>query len=140
MGTDIYLFFSLMLLIFVFFFCYRFNENDETPDDPNLFHFPLTNESSVDVMIQQFGKANIVTDDGDMPVGADYINHWAHKDHPLVLLDHVQLSNINTTEMMNRNDDQVLCDCCVRPILTDPFYGCVQCKYFLHTFCAKLPL
>lgn len=91
-------------------------------------------------MIQQFGKANIVTDDGDMLVGADYINHWAHKDHPLVLLDHVQLSNINTTEMMNRNDDQVLCDCCVRPILTDPFYGCAQCKFFVHTFCAELPL
>lgn len=37
-------------------------------------------------------------------------------------------------------DNQILCDGCVQPILTDPFYCCVHCDFYLHRFCAMLPL
>lgn len=100
---------------------------------------------NIDLMMQQFGEVNmglmmlqnIHKRMGTMPVTVDLINfaHWAHKDHPLVRSDQLQMnSNINTTEI------QMLCDGCVRPILTDPFYGCAQCKFFLHAYCAELPL
>ncbi|XP_017633802.1 uncharacterized protein LOC108476186 [Gossypium arboreum] len=35
-------------------------------------------------------------------------------------------------------DDDSQCDGCTRPIST-PFYGCEQCKFFLHKDCAELP-
>ncbi|MFQ6658536.1 hypothetical protein Gotur_027761, partial [Gossypium turneri] len=35
-------------------------------------------------------------------------------------------------------DDDGQCDGCTRPIST-PFYGCEQCKFFLHKDCAELP-
>lgn len=100
-------------------------------DESNTVHFPLT-----DAIERQFIKAISLTD--DTAIAPDYINHWAHKDHPLVLSD--QLKKNNTIEMVNRDDDQILlCDGCVRPILIDQFYGCVQCNFFLHRVCAELP-
>lgn len=33
----------------------------------------------------------------------------------------------------------MLCDCCIRPLTSAPFYGCSQCSFFLHTSCTELP-
>lgn len=92
-------------------------------------HFPLPVESSRDSIVQQFVKTISLSD--DTSIAPDHINHWASKDHPLVLLN--QLKWNNTT------DDQIFCDGCVRPLSSDPYYGCVQCKFYLHRICAELP-
>ncbi|XP_052882356.1 uncharacterized protein LOC108475310 [Gossypium arboreum] len=46
--------------------------------------------------------------------------------------------NLRLTFSGKTKDDDSQCDGCMRPIST-PFYGCEQCKFFLHKDCAKLP-
>nr|XP_017234223.1 PREDICTED: uncharacterized protein LOC108208223 isoform X2 [Daucus carota subsp. sativus] len=63
--------------------------------------------------------------------------HWSHPDHPLELFQFI----------INEHDDDdnttiLICDGCTQPItVTHPsYYGCTQCKFFLHSVCAtKLP-
>ncbi|XP_059430968.1 uncharacterized protein LOC132164468 [Corylus avellana] len=46
--------------------------------------------------------------------------------------------------ILTRNQLEVhhnkLCEGCIQPIITAPFYSCEQCNYFLHSACARLPL
>ena len=80
---------------------------------------------------------DIVKHDGEM------LNHSSHQ-HPLILFD-TQTSLAN--EVVSLHDPmkkiQVLCDGCVKPITTVPFYKCSQsnqhCDFILHEWCAKLP-
>ncbi|KAL4613932.1 hypothetical protein ACB092_07G018300 [Castanea dentata] len=55
---------------------------------------------------------------------ATEIKHFSHKHH-LKLTDEVPNNKI--------------CDGCVRAILTPSFYSCVNCSFFLHISCTKLP-
>ena len=55
---------------------------------------------------------------------ATEIKHFSHK-HDLKLIDEVPNNKI--------------CDGCVRAILTPSFYSCVDCSFFLHISCTKLP-
>ena len=55
---------------------------------------------------------------------ATEIKHFSHK-HDLKLIDEVPNNKI--------------CDGCVRAILTPSFYNCVDCIFFLHISCTKLP-
>lgn len=85
------------------------HENDEAYDrdhldKSNLVHFPLPVESSRHSIVQLLVKTISLTD--DTSIAPHHINHWAHKDHPLVLLD--QLKWNNTT------DDHIFCYSCVR--------------------------
>ena len=55
---------------------------------------------------------------------ATEIEHFSHE-HDLKLIDEVPNNKI--------------CDGCVRAILTPSFYSCVDCSFFLHISCIKLP-
>nr|XP_043623608.1 uncharacterized protein LOC122595330 [Erigeron canadensis] len=66
------------------------------------------------------------------------LQHFSHK-HPLELL----ISDVKLTSLHNpMNRVKVLCNVCVRPITTTPFYRCSQeneCSNFvLHEWCARL--
>ncbi|KAJ0477526.1 putative chromatin regulator PHD family [Helianthus annuus] len=74
----------------------------------------------------------------------DIFNHSSHQ-HPLILFDKqtsVGKKPVSLHDPMKRV--QLLCDGCVKPIMTVPFYVCChyvdeQCCLVLHEWCAKLP-
>ncbi|AAF27003.1 hypothetical protein [Arabidopsis thaliana] len=57
------------------------------------------------------------------------IIHFSHEEHSLRLGGD---DNVTGYEKM-------LCDACITPISSDPFFKCVQCEFFLHKECASLP-
>jgi len=63
----------------------------------------------------------------DQKVGPREIKHFSHPQHHLILTDEKLM-------------DDTRCEGCMHMIIDAPFYGCVQCNFFLHNRCAKLPL
>lgn len=111
------------------------NEND----DSDVVHLPAADESSVNLLGEQFvkGMSTLYNNNNNISSSRKSIKHWTHDEHHLQLM---KISELN----YQKDDDKILlqCDGCVKPIRTDddhPFYGCVPCKYFLHTFCAEFP-
>lgn len=107
------------------------SSNEDEIYDSNLVNLPAADESSVDLLAEQFVKATSTT-----LYDTSYINYWAHDGHQLKLITIDELND-------KKDDDEILliCNGCVKPIRTDgdQFYGCIPCKYFLHKFCAGLP-
>jgi hypothetical protein len=54
------------------------------------------------------------------------IQHFSHEQHKLILCD-------------DEVKDNKLCKGCMEFIISVPSYGCVQCDFFLHARCTKLP-
>lgn len=94
--------------------------------------FPLPAEPSI---LQQHMKAR----GDDTTTTPAQINHWSHKDHPLVLLNEADIESSTYKELLSDNDDKFVCDGCLQSMRTGPFYGCIECKFFLHQYCVKLP-
>ncbi|KAJ0715987.1 putative chromatin regulator PHD family [Helianthus annuus] len=74
----------------------------------------------------------------------EILNYSGHQ-HPLILFD--KQTSVGR-KMVSLHDPtkkvQLLCDGCVRPIMTVPFYTCCQyadeqCCFVLHEWCANLP-
>nr|XP_043637795.1 uncharacterized protein LOC122608771 [Erigeron canadensis] len=91
-------------------------------------------------------QANNKENDGD-----EMINHFGHQ-HPLVLFNttttETSLIISKSVSLLLHNPMeriQLLCDGCVRPITTVPFYKCClqqqennNCSFVLHTWCATM--
>ncbi|KAL1812093.1 hypothetical protein ACET3Z_022158 [Daucus carota] len=114
---------------------------DETVNS-DLVHLPAADELSAILSFEQFIKGmsaqcNNNNADNSNNILSSGIKHWAHDGHDL------QLMTVNDFQYEKDNNKTILqCDGCVKLIRTDDhhqFYGCVPCKYFLHTFCAELP-
>jgi hypothetical protein len=58
--------------------------------------------------------------------GPKEINHFSHPHHNLILINE-KLVNVKR------------CEACMQFIISTPFYGCIQCNFFLHYRCTKLP-
>jgi hypothetical protein len=54
------------------------------------------------------------------------IKHFSYQQHELILYD----DEIKINK---------LCEQCMKLIISTPFYTCVQCNFFIHTQCTKLP-
>ncbi|XP_030958351.1 uncharacterized protein LOC115980215, partial [Quercus lobata] len=103
--------------------CALLSENKE---DINLLEFKVEDEvpqlnESIDSVTYKVNKFN-TREDGTQ-IAAE-IEHFSHE-HVLKLTDDEVLNNQK-------------CYACVRAILP-PFYSCVNCSFFLHESCAKLP-
>ncbi|PWA65425.1 DC1, C1-like protein [Artemisia annua] len=108
-------------------------KNYKDEEHPNLLHCPFSDEGDNLLKHLFFNQKDvIVKHDGEI-----------HQ-HPLNLFD-TQTSLAN--EVVSLHDPmkkiQLLCDGCVKPITTLPFYKCSQsnqhCDFILHEWCAKLP-
>ncbi|PWA41594.1 zinc finger, PHD-type [Artemisia annua] len=113
-------------------------KNYKDDEHPNLLHCPFSDEGDNLLKHLFFNQKDvIVKHDGEI------LNHPSHQ-HPLNLFD-TQTSLAN--EVVSFHDPmkkiQLLCDGCVKPITTVPFYKCSQsnqhCDFILHEWCAKLP-
>jgi hypothetical protein len=54
------------------------------------------------------------------------INHFSHPQHNLIFIN-------------EKSVDVKRCEACTQFIISNPFYGCAQCNFFLHYRCTKLP-
>ncbi|GKD13940.1 zinc finger, PHD-type containing protein [Tanacetum coccineum] len=113
-------------------------KNYKDDEHPNLLHCPFSDEGDNLLKHLFFNQTDdIVKHDGEM------INHSSHQ-HPLILFNsQTSLSDklVSLHDPMKKT--QLLCDGCVKPITTVPFYKCSQsnqyCDFILHEWCTKLP-
>ncbi|KAI7735266.1 hypothetical protein M8C21_009400, partial [Ambrosia artemisiifolia] len=115
------------------------SKNFKEDEHPNLLHCPFQDEGNNLVkcyMSNQHGLiGNSKQRDGEM------IIRNSHQ-HPLSLFDKQTSVGVSLHDPMKRT--QLLCDGCVKPIMSIPFYTCCQygdeqCCFVLHEWCAKLP-
>ncbi|KAL8149371.1 uncharacterized protein LOC141708713 [Apium graveolens] len=135
-----WLYFCPKCRFFAHFDCARSNptRREKKMYDSNLVNLPAADESSMNLLLEQFVKASSTPNHNDNIVYSTKkgIKHWTHDEHDLLPL--------SVNESNNRKDDDgtsLLCNGCVRPIRTDGnlFFGCVPCQYFLHKMCVESP-
>lgn len=118
-------------------------------------NFPLPSQESIfDLIVTHCGKFQV-----DSKVEAENSNitisttpndpqvieiHWSHKNHPLQQLHSNISENGDGNDDVDDDEDRrvLICDGCIQPItvLHWSYYACIQCNFFLHSFCAtKLP-
>ncbi|XP_076887276.1 uncharacterized protein LOC143537377 [Bidens hawaiensis] len=115
-------------------------KNYKEDEHPNLLHCPFEDEGEnlLKRHMTSYKQMTGEQHDGEMH------NHSSHQ-HPLILFDKETLDSIKTVTLHNpMKRIQLLCDGCVKPIVTVPFYVCGQyvdgqCCFVLHEWCAKLP-
>ncbi|CAL5389775.1 unnamed protein product [Camellia sinensis] len=106
--------------------------------DPYLINLPMANEF-VD-LVTQFIKGIRLQGKYE---GATKIQHVSHG-HPLIFfdeqLDSESCSTGNKLPLLNevmKNDEK--CNGCAQTI-SAPFFYCAECNFFLHEWCAELPI
>lgn len=88
----------------------------------------------VELMMDQFSK--LLNQEAVKSVDAPLEIEISPHAHALVLMD----DKIQTFSTREDSDAKMLCNGCIQPILAaNRFYGCVQCEFFVHEFCANLP-
>nr|XP_017245341.1 PREDICTED: uncharacterized protein LOC108217000 [Daucus carota subsp. sativus] len=118
-------------------------EAEDIDNELALVQFPLpSKESLFDLIITQYyqGESFITWSRRLYNPLTLIFEHWSHPDHPLQKLRF----SVSEDDDDDSDDDAALliCDGCIQPItLSHPtYYACIQCGYFLHSFCAtELP-
>ncbi|KAL8242815.1 hypothetical protein R6Q59_013117 [Mikania micrantha] len=119
----------------------KIHKNFKDDEHPNLLHCPFHDEG--DNLLKRH-MSNQIEFTGKQHE-ADMINHSVHH-HPLIIFNKQTPDSKKMVSLHNpMKRIQLLCDGCVKPILTEPFYICnqqadEQCCFILHEWCAKLPL
>ncbi|GKB24794.1 zinc finger, PHD-type containing protein [Tanacetum coccineum] len=111
-------------------------KNFKDEDHPNLLKCPFPDESC-DLLKHHFiNNEECFVESSN----AKMLNHNSHP-HQLIRFDtHSSLreKSVSLHDPMKRS--QLLCDGCVKPVTTLPFYKCSQsCDFVLHEWCARLP-
>ncbi|KAI7735268.1 hypothetical protein M8C21_009402, partial [Ambrosia artemisiifolia] len=115
------------------------SKNFKEDEHPNLLHCPFQDEGDNLVKCYMSNQQKLIGNtkqpDGEM------IIRNSHQ-HPLRLFDKQTSGSVSLHDPMKRT--QFLCDGCVKPIMSIPFYTCCQdgdeqCCFVLHEWCAKLP-
>ncbi|KAI3814787.1 hypothetical protein L1987_14431 [Smallanthus sonchifolius] len=115
-------------------------KNYNEDEHPNLLHCPFQDEGENLLKRHMSNQMKFISKQHD----GEILNHTSHQ-HPLILFKDqtsVDKKMVSLHDPMKRT--QLLCDGCVKPIMTVPFYMCCQyvdeqCCFVLHEWCAKLP-
>ncbi|XP_017243177.1 uncharacterized protein LOC108215267 isoform X2 [Daucus carota subsp. sativus] len=126
------------------------NEADDIDNEPDLVLFPLPSQESIfDLIVTQCCKSQFNFEgEGDISVTTSLTSnnphiiekHWSHQIHPLQLLQFRIFENDSDDSDDDRKE--LICNGCIQPITVShpSYYACIQCGFFLHSFCAtKLP-
>jgi len=99
---------------------------DSVKDSSSTIESMANNSSdSAASLIHLVEGINLTEDERAVPM---VIRHFNHSQHNLILIDEKHME-----------DKRLLrCEACMQFIIFVPFYGCVQCNYFLHNRCAKV--
>ncbi|KAL4309090.1 hypothetical protein GQ457_01G034720 [Hibiscus cannabinus] len=98
-----------------------FHVNCVLKDEDSYLIVENEDEESVDISVNSITDVLEQNEAGEATV----IQHFKH-------IHHLMLSD-NVSEYENK-----CCDGCLLPV-SDPFYHCLQCGFFLHKVCAELP-
>ncbi|KAJ0724518.1 putative chromatin regulator PHD family [Helianthus annuus] len=114
-------------------------KNFKEDEHPNLLHCPFQDEGD-NLLKRYMSNQHKLIGDSKQHEG-EMLTHASHQ-HPLVLFDKQTPAGVSLHDPMKRI--QLLCDGCVKPIMTVPFYVCCQYDdeqycFVLHEWCAKLP-
>ncbi|KAI3814792.1 hypothetical protein L1987_14436 [Smallanthus sonchifolius] len=115
-------------------------KNYKEDEHPNLLHCPFPDEDDNLLKHHMSNQMEFISKQHD----GEMLNHPSHQ-HPLIFFNEqtsVDKKMVSLHDPMKRI--QLLCDGCVKPITTVPFYMCCQyvdeqCCFVLHEWCAKLP-
>ncbi|XP_057505526.1 uncharacterized protein LOC130788843 [Actinidia eriantha] len=104
-------------------------------DGSNPMHLPMRDElvRLIDFLVKQ-----ICLGDNE---GEPELNHFSHK-HPLIFFNvpgDDDLCHGNEPCRLDEENKDKICSGCDRTISTS-FYSCRSCNFFLHKWCAKLPV
>ncbi|PWA88144.1 protein kinase C-like, phorbol ester/diacylglycerol-binding domain, DC1 [Artemisia annua] len=120
-------------------------KNYEDSDYPDLLHLPFADESH-NIQRQLFSK---LVELGTFGADEGNVKHNFHP-HPLILVrtecnDATSMTTSSKTNVLTCHNPmkkiQLLCNACVRPVTSVPFYRCVNhdCNFVLHEWCTQLP-
>ncbi|KAJ0677225.1 putative chromatin regulator PHD family [Helianthus annuus] len=109
-------------------------KNFKEDEHLNLLHCPFQDEGD-NLLKRYMSNQHELIGDSKQDEG-EMLTHASHQ-HPLVLFDKQTPAGVSLHDPMKRI--QLLCDGCVKPIMTVPFYVCCQYCFVLHEWCAKLP-
>ncbi|KAM0020456.1 putative chromatin regulator PHD family [Helianthus debilis subsp. tardiflorus] len=114
-------------------------KNFKEDEHLNLLHCPFQDEGD-NLLKRYMSNQHELIGDSKQDEG-EMVTHASHQ-HPLVLFDKQTPAGVSLHDPMKRI--QLLCDGCVKPIMTVPFYMCCQYDdeqycFVLHEWCAKLP-
>ncbi|XP_042045101.1 uncharacterized protein LOC121791133 isoform X1 [Salvia splendens] len=127
-------------------------------DGLNVIEFPLhahdiSKELITPFVMREKGLNNI-PDVTDMPAEvhmpqttASFSFLFNYHSHPLRLVSELSKKDdeVDHYKMMDERDEDdeydelKVCDVCVTPILSSPYYECAPCKYFVHSICSMFP-
>jgi hypothetical protein len=117
-------------------------KNYEDADYPDLLHLPFPDQTH-NILKHLFFKNN-----GPRTFETDEVNlqHIKHQ-HQVIFVDTKTVgvgSTSSTIEAFLLHDPmkkiELLCNACLRPIMSMPYYKCAQsCNFALHEWCTRLP-
>ncbi|KAL8223556.1 hypothetical protein R6Q57_019031 [Mikania cordata] len=119
----------------------KLHKNFKDDEHPNLLHCPFHDEGDNILKRHMSNQMEFTGQQHD----ADMLNHSGHH-KPLILFNKQTSDGEKMVSLHNPMERiQLLCDGCMKPIMTVPFYICYQhveeqCCFILHEWCAKLPL
>ncbi|WOG94693.1 hypothetical protein DCAR_0313990 [Daucus carota subsp. sativus] len=125
------------------------NESDDIDNEPDLVLFPLPSQESIfDLIVTQCCKSQLnFKGEGEisitMSVKSDdphiIEKHWSHQMHPLQLLQFTICEN-DSGDSDDDDKRELICNGCIQPITVShpSYYACIQCGFFLHSFCATM--
>ncbi|XP_047323368.1 uncharacterized protein LOC124927069 [Impatiens glandulifera] len=93
-------------------------------DQKGLIQLPAPDRESIHLLMSQFIKQMCEEEE------EDELQHFSHE-HPLYL--------IRSPESNDGSSEFGICNACVLRIASPPFYGCNDCDFRLHKWCASLP-
>ncbi|XP_076953430.1 uncharacterized protein LOC143627523 [Bidens hawaiensis] len=107
-------------------------KNFKDDDHPNLIHCPLADEN-VNLLAHHFKNK------GELVIKREIDGEMFCHPHPLILYDTFLNGSVSLHDPMKKVE--LLCDGCLRPITSMPFYKCSEhdCDFVLHEWCTMLP-
>ncbi|PWA69166.1 zinc finger, PHD-type [Artemisia annua] len=116
----------------------KLQKNYKDSDHPDLLHLPFTDETHSILKHKFFrttGSESFGVNEGKL------LKHMSHQ-HPLTLVD-TKCNDITLSCHNPMKKIELLCNGCLRPITSMPFYKCSMedesCNFALHEWCTRLP-
>ncbi|KAJ9548574.1 hypothetical protein OSB04_021117 [Centaurea solstitialis] len=123
------------------------HKNFKDADYSDLLNLPFPYENMLKHIGFKENGSQSTKDEGNLTLA---LTHWSHQ-HPLILVD-TECSDITKPSSSSSRRKSVhnpmkkielLCNGCVRPITSIPFYMCADegesCNFALHEWCTRLP-
>ncbi|KAI7738506.1 hypothetical protein M8C21_000210 [Ambrosia artemisiifolia] len=115
------------------------SKNFKEDEHPNLLRCPFQDEGDNLVKCYMSNQHGLIGNSRQRE--GEMLSHGSHQ-HPLSLFDKQTSVGVSLHDPMKRT--QLLCDGCVKPVMTVPVYTCCQygneqCCFVLHEWCARVP-